>query len=202
LAAVSVIMNFLMTPVFSLLPLLVTRHFDGGVWQLSLLQSAMGIGLVGGGVLMGLWGGFRSKVATLAVGVVGIGVSVLALGILPKALFIPAVTGMFIGSMANSMCNATLFSILQARIPPDMQGRTFSILMSLSGMMAPLGLLVSAPAADYLGIQFWYAMAGSITLAIAVFLGLSKKVLASMDGLSDPAVSPLKESVSMGQAGD
>jgi DHA3 family macrolide efflux protein-like MFS transporter len=62
----------------------------------------------------------------------------------------------------NAMANGTFFSSIQAVIPPQMQGRVFTILMSLSGGMTPIGLAVAGPVSDSLGLLFWFRIGGLV----------------------------------------
>src|SRR5262249_7126511 len=63
--------NLFYSPVSSLLPILVTKHFGGGVAQLGWLESTSGIGLVCGGLVLSVWGGFRRRVVTSMTGLIG-----------------------------------------------------------------------------------------------------------------------------------
>jgi DHA3 family macrolide efflux protein-like MFS transporter len=55
----SMTINFLMNPAFSLLPLLVTKHFGGGVLELAWIQSAGGLGMILGGACPRRLGGLQ-----------------------------------------------------------------------------------------------------------------------------------------------
>jgi DHA3 family macrolide efflux protein-like MFS transporter len=43
-----------------------------------------------------------------------------------------------------------------------MQGRVFTLVFSLTQALAPLGLLAAGPAADALGVGFWFVLTGSL----------------------------------------
>ncbi len=64
--------NFTVIPAFSLLPLLIKDYFGGDAMQLGWTQSAMGIGVFGGGALLGIWGGFKNKMHTSLLALMGI----------------------------------------------------------------------------------------------------------------------------------
>lgn len=70
---VTVGINFTIIPAFSLLPLMVKDYFGGNVIHLSRMESAMGIGVMTGGALLGIWGGFKRKILTSMVGLLGLG---------------------------------------------------------------------------------------------------------------------------------
>lgn len=65
--------NFTIIPAFSLLPLMVKDYFGGNAIQLGWVESAMGIGVFAGGVLLGAWGGFQRKILTSMLGLMGMG---------------------------------------------------------------------------------------------------------------------------------
>ena len=62
------VINFLLTPAFSLLPILITKHFNGQAIQLATLESFFGIGIIAGGLVLSAWGGFKRRVLTSLVG--------------------------------------------------------------------------------------------------------------------------------------
>jgi MFS transporter, DHA3 family, macrolide efflux protein len=166
LALIAALINFMLAPSNTFLPLLVTKHFSLGVWELSLLESCLGIGIVIGGVLLGIWGGFKSKVVTSLIGVIGLGLGVLIVGIAPANYFYLAVAGTAIMGFMIPIANGPLQAIMQTKIPPEMQGRAMSLTSSICTAMMPLALLISAPITNAFGLQFWYWLGGLITMAI------------------------------------
>ncbi|MEE8355487.1 MAG: MFS transporter [Candidatus Bathyarchaeia archaeon] len=166
----SMIINLVITPGFSLLPSVVTVHFGGGAIELAYLQSAGGIGMIAGGLLLGVWGGFKNRMTTafsaLAVG----GLFIVLFGFVPGSMLLLAVAAFFLFSALNSMANGTFFAAMQAAIPPEMQGRVFTLLMSFSALMAPLGLAIAGPVADIIGAMTWFILGGA-TLTLMGVLG-------------------------------
>ena len=57
LSLIAALLNFLLAPAGTLSPFMVTQHFKAGVWELSILDSIVGVGIVIGGLLLGVWGG-------------------------------------------------------------------------------------------------------------------------------------------------
>ncbi len=108
LALIAAILNFLLTPSGTLMPLMVTQHFNGGVWQLSLLESVMGIGIVAGGLTLGVWGGFKNRIYTSLIGVAGLGLGVFVFGIAPASWFWLGVVGFGIVGFMSSFANGPL----------------------------------------------------------------------------------------------
>ncbi len=161
-------LNFILVPSGSLMPLLVRQHFQGGPVQLGWLESAMGIGVVLGGVTLGAWGGFKRKILTSLMGILVVGIGVAVLGLTPASLFGLALAAMFVQGFMNAMANGPLFAILQSTVRPDMQGRVMSLLGSGAGAMMPISLLLVGPLADLIGIRTWYVVGGVACALIAV----------------------------------
>ena len=166
--SMAVVLNFLFSPTGALLPILVTEHYGGGVLQLASLDSAEGIGLVAGGLLLGLWGGFRRRILTTLIGLMGLSLGIGLMGLLPGNLFWLAAGAMFMVALMQVMTNGPIMAVLQATVAPDMQGRVFSLTTALATAMVPLGLLVAGPVADALGVQSWYLLAGGVGLLMGV----------------------------------
>jgi DHA3 family macrolide efflux protein-like MFS transporter len=156
--------NFITTPAFSLMPILVTKHFGAGALQLGWLESGWGIGVVIGGLILSAWGGFRRKVVTSLTGVVGIGIGMLIVGASPASTLVLAVAGMFLAGFMNPITNGPFFALLQSRVEADMQGRVLGLVQSASAAMMPLSLLVAGPIADAFGVRVWYLVGGAATV--------------------------------------
>ena len=165
------VINFLLTPAFSLLPILVTKHFNGQAIQLATLESFSGIGFIVGGLILSAWGGFKRRVVTSLVGLVGMGIGCVALGLLPGTAFTLAVVAMFYLGVINPIVNGPLLAAVQAAVEPEMQGRVFSLIGSVSAAMTPLGLIIAGPLADHLGVQSWFIIGGVVCglMGIAAF---------------------------------
>lgn len=115
--------NFTINPGLALMPILITRHFGRGALELGWMESAWGIGVVVGGLVLSGWGGFRRRILTTLTGLVGMGVGVLVLGLVPPEGFILALVAMFFAGTMGPITNGLLFAILQARVAPELQGR-------------------------------------------------------------------------------
>ncbi len=122
------------------------------------------MGTIGGGLLLGMRGGFSTRIYTTFVGLLAAGVATLVLGLASSIGVAMAGIG-FLG-LALPVVNGPILATLQATIPPHIQGRVFTIDASASGAMAPLGLAVAAPVADLVGVRFWYAAGGVACLAM------------------------------------
>lgn len=71
----------------------------------------------------------------------------------------------------NPLANAPFISLLQSTVDPEMQGRVFSLMNSISQGMSPLALLIAGPLADLFGVRLWYLVGGIGAISIGA-LGL------------------------------
>ncbi len=162
------LINFLLTPGFSLLPLLVTKHFGGEAIQLGWMNSAWGIGIIAGGLILSIWAGFKHRIHTTLLGLVSIGVGTLALGLSPANAFGWALAAMVFSGIATPITNGPLMALLQELVAPEMQGRVFTTVHSLAALMSPLGLAIAGPLSDRLGIQSWFIVGGIGCLVMGI----------------------------------
>ncbi|MCD4671702.1 MAG: MFS transporter [Anaerolineaceae bacterium] len=160
--------NFTIIPAFSLLPLMVKDYFGGDAIQLSWVESAMGIGIIVGGALLGVWGGFKRKILTSMIGLMGMGAGTLILALAPSSAMTLAVGGALLVGLMNPLTMGPFFAVIQSTVEPDMQARIFSLLSSVGGGMAPIGLMIAGPVADRVGIQAWFLVGGLLCILMAV----------------------------------
>jgi DHA3 family macrolide efflux protein-like MFS transporter len=162
------LINFLLTPTSSLMPLLVTKHFGLGALQFGLMDSAWGFGVILGGLILSAWGGFNRKVVTSMMGIIGIGIGVTIVGLSPANMYWLAIAGMALSGIMNPITNGPLFALLQSTVRPDMQGRVMSLVVSAATAMSPLSLMVAGPVSDAVGIRTWFWFGGVTCLLIGI----------------------------------
>jgi DHA3 family macrolide efflux protein-like MFS transporter len=163
-------LNFFTNPAFTLMPILVTREFGGDALRLATLNSVFGVGMLGGGLVLAAWGGFRRRIFTIILGVVGMGVSELVVGLAPA--FELALGGMFLAAVMNAACNAAANALIQGSIAPQMLGRVITLVGAVTSLAAPLGMAIAGPVADALGVRTLYLAAGAtqILVGMAAFM--------------------------------
>lgn len=168
LLVMAMVINFLFNPASMLMPLLITNHFAGNAWHLSLVESGWGVGIILGSLALSAWGGFKRQVATSMTGLVGMGLGALIIGLAPATAFFLAVGAYFLAGFFNPICNAPVLALLQTRVEPAIQGRVFTLVNSGCGAMSPLGMILAAPISDWLGIQSWFIAAGLVTALMGI----------------------------------
>jgi DHA3 family macrolide efflux protein-like MFS transporter len=163
--------NFFGGPVSALMPILVTKHFGGGVLELGWMNSAWGVGFLIGGLVLGVWGGFRRRIITMLSAWVCMALSTLLVALAPSDALWLGLVGVGIGGFMNPIANGTAFALLQTIVAPEMQGRVLTVMMSVSGAVSPISMAIAGPIADAWGVRVWYVIggAGPALLMIAAF---------------------------------
>jgi DHA3 family macrolide efflux protein-like MFS transporter len=160
--------NFLLMPASSLMPLIITRVFDGGAAQLGWTESLFGAGMIAGGITLSIWGGFKRRIVTSFCGIIGIGLGTVVTGLVPADMFYLLLAGWFIVGFSQVFANGPLMAIMQSTVAPDMQGRVFSLLVAGATAMMPLSLLIAGPISDRFGIRFWYIFGGTVCILMTI----------------------------------
>lgn len=166
----ALIVNMVATPLGTLLPILVTVDFQGGALQLGWLQLTLGVGMLAGGLLLGIWGGFRKKALMFPIGVLGFAVASVLIAFSPQLTFWVAMAGMGLFGIMSSLLNGTLMALFQSQVAPEMQGRVFMAMNSGTSAAAPLGLLLAGPIADAWGAPSWFIGTGIVLLITAIVI--------------------------------
>jgi DHA3 family macrolide efflux protein-like MFS transporter len=137
--------NFFLSLVFVLSGPLVLSQHDARVF--GLVQVALGIGGLTGGLLASTWGGPQKHLVRAAIG----GIPLYMLGIIVAGLRIhPAFPALglaftvFFVTIVQSISNA----IWQLKVAPAVQGRVFSLRYMLATIITPLAYLSAGPLAD------------------------------------------------------
>jgi DHA3 family macrolide efflux protein-like MFS transporter len=183
-------LRFFLMPSYSLLPLMVTRYFGGEALQLAWMNSAHGFGFIAGGFILSMWGGFRRRTVTALLGLLGVGVGMAVFGLVPSSLFWLALIAMFFRTMMVPMIRGSVLAIFQTYVPPEMQGRVFTLLLSSISVMAPLGLAIGGPVADALGVRAMFILAGLGCLMIAAVWALSPAIMNLEEQMEQQKVAP------------
>lgn len=189
------VLNMTINPAMSLLPILITRYFDGSALQLGWINSAWGIGVIAGGLTLSLWGGFKRRIATTLLGLIGMGIGFSVVGVSPAGAFWLGLTGMAIGGFMNPICNGPLMAVVQSGVEPERQGRVFTVIGSISAAASPLGMAIAGPVADWLGVQAWFLIGGLLCILMGTGFFFVPAVMNLEQG-REPSMQPAERAVS------
>lgn len=185
----AMLINFLLTPAFSLLSLLVREHFGGSARELASINAIFGVGIILGGLLLGAWGGFKRRVVTIFSALIGLGISFGLVGLVPADGFVWALAAFAVAGIMQPIANGGFWAVMQAAVEPDRQGRVFALVISLASAMAPLGLLLAGPLVDRFGAPVWYIVTGSLCASMGV-LGFALPSARNLENKRPELVAP------------
>jgi DHA3 family macrolide efflux protein-like MFS transporter len=114
---------------------------------LAYVNSAGAVGGVVGGLVMSAWGGPKRRVHGVLMGWFVASLLGSALMGFGRSIPIWAVAA-FMGVFFVPIINGSNQAIWQAKVPPDLQGRVFSIRRLIAWFVSPLAMLVAGPLAD------------------------------------------------------
>lgn len=162
---------FVLTVAPSMLtPLMVVREFGDEVWKLTVNELAFSIGMLGGGVLIAVWGGLKNKVVMILAASVLFGVLTLALGLSTNMWVFFAF--MLLVGLAVPFFSTPSTTLLQERVEPEYQGRVFGFVGVVMATAMPVGMLVFGPLADVVPVQWVLIGAGILTFVVVAIAGL------------------------------
>ena len=184
----AMLINFLISPAMSLLPLLVKVHFGGEEVQLALINSILGIGMLIGGLILSVWGGFKRRIFTSFMGLVISGISFALIGFIPPSGFSIAVGIFLISALMLPFINGPIHAVVQSAVTPEMQGRVISMISTFAGLAMPVGLAVAGPLSDAVGIQTWFII-GGICMSLAGVFGFLSPAMRSIEEPSNRIIS-------------
>lgn len=190
LSMMAAILNFLLTPTFSIVPLLIKDYFGGSAIEVGAFEAAAGAGMIVGGLILGVWGGFKRQILTSMAGVSLLGVGVLTIGLLPPNLFFVVVIAGGVIGFSMPFTNGAIFSIMQSQVAPDMQGRVFSLMTTMAAAMSPIGLAVAGPISDYVDVRIWFILAGIVCIVIGIGGVLTPTIYNIEENNANAAPSP------------
>lgn len=137
-------MNFLLSAVWPLLtPLLLDLSAPDVT---GLVQSAGGLGMLAGTLLMAAWGGPRRRILGIVIVEILTGIAALLLGLRPDIL--PVVAGLFCIMLFQPLSSGCSQAIWQTKVEPGVQGRVFAIRSAIAFSVIPLAYGLSGPLAE------------------------------------------------------
>ena len=131
--------------------LLVSRAYGGGYWRLTAVELVGFAGMALGGAAMGIWGGFKSRVKTLAVGLLVVGATTVVMGTAPY--FLLYLTATFAYSVAVAVTQTAVMTLAQEKAESATLGRVFGVMGAMYSGFLPLGMAIFGPLADIAPLQ-------------------------------------------------
>jgi DHA3 family macrolide efflux protein-like MFS transporter len=75
---------------------------------------------------------------------------------------------MLLTGVMIAFTDGPLMALVQIIVPPDKQGRVFTVIMSVANLATPVGLAIAGPISDKLGVSALYTLSGIACLVTAL----------------------------------
>jgi DHA3 family macrolide efflux protein-like MFS transporter len=168
----SAVFLFVFSPAALLTPLQVTRNFGKDVWRLSAIEITFSAGMMAGGILIGMWGGFKNRVHTMALSCFLCGILAAGLGLASSFWLYLAVMALL--GLSLPLYNTPSMVLLQTTVEPAFMGRVISVFTMVSSVMMPLGMVFFGPAADIISIDTLLVITGIVAALLSIPMLASK----------------------------
>lgn len=126
-------------------PMLLTRTGDSAA--LAIVQSAVGVGGIIGGIVLSTWGGSKRRIDAMLIGFMLSGLFGTALMGLGRSLPVWMAAGFFI-MFFMPIVGGSSQAIWQSKVEPALQGRVFAARRVTAQVSAPLGMVLGGVLAD------------------------------------------------------
>lgn len=143
-----IILNFIIGLSGSLFSPFILERTNQSSEILGVVTSANAIGAVIGGLLIGLWGGFKKRMNSIFLGEALTGLFLLVIFGLGRSLPV-WIIAVVIGGIFPIFTNGASQAIWQAKVAPDVQGRVFSARRMIAWSVTPITPILAGLLADY-----------------------------------------------------
>ena len=150
------IINLLNMPFTTLMSLFVLIDHSGNAVSFALVSAFLQAGIVLGAIIASTKKHWKHKELIILYSVfIGIG-GFLITTLAPTGNFLLMGIGALIHACMIPVANTMFLTILQTKVPPESQGRVFSIVISIAAAVTPLGMIISGPLAVLFGIRLLF----------------------------------------------
>lgn len=165
--------TLLFMPAASLYPLMTLGYFKGTITQAGIVEVIWSAGSLAGGALIGAFGTWKNRMIPTMAGMGFLGLAFMACVILPpnfSGFIVFVVLNAFAG-LATAFPSTLTMAMIQESFPASELGRVFGVVMSLSNLAGPVGLLFAGPIGDALGVQWVFGISGlgAVICALLMF---------------------------------
>lgn len=143
-----IVLNFVIGLSISLFSPFILERTNQSSEILGVVTSANAIGAVIGGLLIGLWGGFKKRTNSIFLGEALTGLFLLVVFGLGTSLPV-WIIAVVIGGIFPIFTNGASQAIWQAKVAPDVQGRVFSARRMIAWSVTPITPILAGLLADY-----------------------------------------------------
>jgi DHA3 family macrolide efflux protein-like MFS transporter len=140
---VATALNFLLTPLSTLLPYYVKFDHLGEATDLAFVMVFLQGGILAGGLLMSITRGFKNKMTAVVISIYVIFAGYGLIAITPTGIFWFMAMSALILAICLPIANVSTQTIIQTAVPLEMQGRVGSVVTALASAAQPFGMILS-----------------------------------------------------------
>lgn len=169
----STVLNFLLTPLATLIPYFVKFDHFGDAPDLAFVIAFFQGGMVAGGVIMSVIRGFKRKMVVIMTFAYVLFSGYILFALTPTGLFWFMALSAMVFAFGIPIINVSYMTIIQTVVPVKLQGRVNSVDMALSSAAQPFGMIASGAIAAFTGISSFFlacALSGLLVLTLSWFL--------------------------------
>ena len=171
LLSVFALTNFLLPPIFILLPLfssiyLALGDLTLGVIYLAALMSLQSASMMIASAVMMVWGGFKRNIIGVFVGIFFGAVGMVILALTPPGIFWVSAIAIILLGFTLPVANVSSQTIWQKLVPPEKIGRVFSVRQTVAQFTAPFSFLVAGILAQLYSIPPIFLVFGSTLIGV------------------------------------
>ncbi|KOA20338.1 enterobactin exporter EntS [Clostridium homopropionicum DSM 5847] len=155
-------------PINALYPLMSMGYFNGTPTHASITEIAYAVGMLTGGLLLGLLGGYKKRIILMSASILLMGFSLTVSGLLPSQGFIIFIICCGIMGLSVPFYSGIQMALFQEKIKPEYLGRVFSLTGSIISLAMPIGLILSGAFTDKIGVNHWFFISGVLIIVIAI----------------------------------
>lgn len=166
--------NFLGDPFTTLSSFYIRVTHGGDVTDYSYFSASIQIGMTSAALVTTFKKSWRKKSTIIIVMLFIQFLGYLIYSLAPIGNFWIIYLGVFIAGLTYPIINTIAMTIIQRAVPPEMQGRVFSIILTLATIVNPVSMLASGPLANLVGIRVLFvgcAVLAFILLFVFWFVG-------------------------------
>lgn len=171
------------------------KLLDRGAAGVGVLNAAIGVGAIVGGVLMFALTGAKRFSVPFAIGVAFCGVPLVLIGLWSNFGFALLMFGVL--GLANSATDVAGLTLVQRAVPDEFLGRVFSVIQMLWYLSLALGAALAPAVLHLIGIRAAIAVTGGFLVVLVAALWLPLAPIDDEVAPPDRALVHLLESVSI-----
>jgi len=164
--------TIIFVPIGTMLPLMVKNYFGGNAWQNSLVQTLFSVGMLLAAGIIGVTGGMKKQFLMIALSISVLGVGSVWGGFVPADLFWMFCICVFVIGACGMCFNIPFISYIQKTISEENLGKVMSLITSILSFAAPVGMFISGPIAQAVGVSNWMRGAGAVMIIVGIITHL------------------------------